>query len=142
MRLRVLAIGRRPDRDIGPLCDAYVKRSRTLLPIERITCRDVETAWAKTKAEPGPVVVLDERGEPLSSPELANWLQHCRDQGVRSIAFLIGDAHGFSDHDRSTADRVLALSRLTLPHRLAQLIVCEQLYRAGTILAGHPYHHA
>ena len=51
---------------------------------------------------------------------------------------LIGDAHGYDEADRARADRVLALSRLTLPHRLAQLLLCEQLYRVGTILAGHP----
>ena len=61
---------------------------------------------------------------------------------MRRVDLLIGDAHGFDDAARSRADRVLALSRLTLPHRLAQLLLCEQLYRAGTILAGHPYHHA
>jgi 23S rRNA (pseudouridine1915-N3)-methyltransferase len=57
------------------------------------------------------------------------------------VVFAIGDAHGFDEAQRGKATRLLGLSRLTLPHRLAQLVLCEQLYRAGTILAGHPYHH-
>ena len=85
--------------------------------------------------------MLDERGEQLTSEALAALLGGWRDAGVREVEFAIGDAHGFDDEARRAADHVLALSRLTLPHRLAQVLLVEQLYRAGTILAGHPYHH-
>ena len=72
---------------------------------------------------------------------LARWLDTWRSGGVRQVSFYIGDADGFTAEDRDGAERLLALSRLTLPHRLARLILLEQLYRAATLLAGHPYHH-
>lgn len=87
-------------------------------------------------------VLLDERGELLSSVALAQRCQERRDAGTAQLRFLIGDADGFRDEDRARAKWVLSLSKLTLPHRLAHLVLVEQLYRAGTILAGHPYHHA
>ena len=141
MLLRVLAIGKLKDARVEGLCDEYVKRSRPLLPIERVVCRSARDQRQRSGEAGVPVVVLDERGEQLTTPELAEWLRRWRDDGVRRVDLRIGDAHGFDDDDRARADRVLALSRLTLPHRLAQLLLCEQLYRAGTILAGHPYHH-
>lgn len=87
-------------------------------------------------------VLLDERGELLSSLDLAERCRERRDAGSAQLRFLIGDADGFNQADRSRAKWVLSLSKLTLPHRLAHLVIVEQLYRAGTILAGHPYHHA
>jgi 23S rRNA (pseudouridine1915-N3)-methyltransferase len=86
-------------------------------------------------------VLLDERGEQLDTRGLAGWISQWRAEGARAVNFYIGDADGFSAADRSGADRLLALSRLTLPHRLARLILLEQLYRAASLLAGHPYHH-
>lgn len=142
MRLRVLAIGKLKDARLQGLCDEYVKRSRSLLPIERVACRSAREQAQRAAEDGGRTVLLDERGEQVSTVELAAWLRRWRDDGVRRVDMLIGDAHGFDDDDRARADRVLALSHLTLPHRLAQLLLCEQLYRAGTILAGHPYHHA
>lgn len=137
----MLAIGKLKDARIEGACDEYVKRSRALLPIERVACRSAKEQRQRSSEAGVPVVVLDERGEQVTTPTLAGWLERWRDDGVRRVDLLIGDAHGFDDEDRARADRVLALSRLTLPHRLAQLLLCEQLYRAGTILAGHPYHH-
>lgn len=87
-------------------------------------------------------VLLDERGEMLSSVALAQRCQERRDAACPQLRFLIGDADGFHQEDRRRAKWVLSLSKLTLPHRLAHLVIVEQLYRAGTILAGHPYHHA
>lgn len=142
MRLRILCVGKLKQPGLEALVDDYVARSRSLLPIELLALRDL--GQLRERAQPsktGPRVVVDERGEQVTTAALASWLSDWRDRGVRSVDFLIGDAHGFSDADRETADRVLALSRLTLPHRLAQVLLVEQLYRAGTILAGHPYHH-
>ena len=141
MLLRVLAIGKLKDPRLDGLCDEYVKRSRALLPIERMSCRGDREQQQRAGEGGAPVVLLDERGEQLDTPTLAQWLARWRDDGVRRVDLLIGDAHGFDDAARSRADRVLALSRLTLPHRLAQILLVEQLYRAGTILTGHPYHH-
>jgi 23S rRNA (pseudouridine1915-N3)-methyltransferase len=141
MRAVVLLPGKLRDAAIEGACAEYAARSRATLPVELSVCRDRAAQWARARALGGPVVVLDERGEHPSSTDLAGWLAAWRDRGVRAVAFLVGDAHGFADEDRRAAERVLALSRLTLPHRLAVLVLCEQLYRSATILAGHPYHH-
>ena len=140
MLLRVLAVGKLKQPGLEALLDDYCKRSRSLLPVELSWLRDMDALRARAQRD-GPRVVLDERGEQVDSEALARWLGEWRERGVRQVDFLIGDAHGFDAGDRSGADKVLALSKLTLPHRLAQILLVEQLYRAGTILTGHPYHH-
>ncbi len=141
MLLRVLAIGKLKDPRLVGLCEEYVKRSRPLVPIERAECRSAREQWQRAGEGGMPIVLLDERGEGPDTPALARWVEAWRDGGRRRVDFLIGDSDGYDDAARARADRVLALSRLTLPHRLAQLLLCEQLYRVGTVLAGHPYHH-
>jgi len=141
MLLRVLAVGKLKDAGLQESCATYVARSRRFLPIERRSFKTNDAAIDEARSSAGRLVVLDERGTQPSSEAFAGWLGRWRDEGVRAAAFVIGDAHGFEDRHREAADEVLGLSRLTLPHRLAQVMLCEQLYRAGTILAGHPYHH-
>ena len=141
MRLCVVAVGKLKDPDLQRLCDQYVRRSQPLVPIAVTEVRDAGGLWEKIAREPGPKVVLDERGELPTTDDLAGWIAAWRDGGMRRIHFLIGDAHGFADEERRRADRTLALGRMTLPHRLARLVLLEQLYRVGTVIAGHPYHH-
>ncbi|HEU4806186.1 MAG TPA: 23S rRNA (pseudouridine(1915)-N(3))-methyltransferase RlmH [Nitrobacter sp.] len=86
------------------------------------------------------VILLDERGRDLSSGELAAQLGRWRDEGVREARFLIGAADGHDDAARAAADLTIAFGRATWPHLLARAMLAEQLYRATTILAGHPYH--
>jgi 23S rRNA (pseudouridine1915-N3)-methyltransferase len=86
------------------------------------------------------VILLDERGRDLSSDELATQLGRWRDEGVREARFLIGAADGHDDAARAAADLTIAFGRATWPHLLARAMLAEQLYRATTILAGHPYH--
>jgi 23S rRNA (pseudouridine1915-N3)-methyltransferase len=85
-------------------------------------------------------VVLDERGELLASEALAARLGAWRDGGVREVRFLLGPADGHGKETRASADLVLALGPATWPHLLARAMLAEQLYRAWSILAGHPYH--
>jgi 23S rRNA (pseudouridine1915-N3)-methyltransferase len=85
-------------------------------------------------------VLLDSRGEALSSEELAAWLRTRRDSGQQMIVFAIGPASGWSEEAPRQAQTMLSLGRMTLPHELARLVMAEQLYRAFTILSGHPYH--
>jgi 23S rRNA (pseudouridine1915-N3)-methyltransferase len=87
-------------------------------------------------------VILDERGRSLASTELAQILGRWRDDGVREARFSIGAADGHSDADRDAADLVLSFGAATWPHLLARAMLLEQLYRATSILAGHPYHRA
>jgi 23S rRNA (pseudouridine1915-N3)-methyltransferase len=85
-------------------------------------------------------VLLDSRGEAFSSEELAKWLGARRDSGQQMIVFAIGPANGWSERAYRQAQTILSLGRMTLPHELARLVLAEQLYRAFTILTGHPYH--
>jgi 23S rRNA (pseudouridine1915-N3)-methyltransferase len=84
-------------------------------------------------------IALDERGRDLGTQDFAKRLREWLDSGQAS-AFLIGGADGLDATLKQSADLTLRLSSLTLPHALAQLLLCEQLYRAATLLAGHPYH--
>jgi 23S rRNA (pseudouridine1915-N3)-methyltransferase len=87
-------------------------------------------------------VLLDERGRDLSSEQLAAQLEKWRDGGIREARFAIGAADGHSQGERGAADLLLAFGKATWPHLLARAMLLEQLYRATSILAGHPYHRA
>ena len=86
------------------------------------------------------VVLLDETGKLLASREIAAMLGHWRDDGARETRFLIGAADGFTDVERAEADLLLSFGRATWPHLLARAMLAEQLWRATSILANHPYH--
>ena len=96
---------------------------------------------------PGPqapykTVLLDERGKAMASEDFAHLLGRWRDDGVREARFLLGAADGHSQEERAEADLLLAFGSATWPHLLARAMLMEQLYRATSILAGHPYHRA
>ena len=84
-------------------------------------------------------VMLDERGVQASTRELADWLRRWMEEGV-SPAFVIGGADGLDDNVKTRAHKLMGVSRLTLPHALVRVVLAEQLYRAVSILKGHPYH--
>ena len=85
-------------------------------------------------------VLLDEKGEALSSSELARRLEQWRDRGIREIRFVIGGADGHSAEERKGADLLLSFGPATWPHLLVRAMLAEQLFRATSILANHPYH--
>jgi 23S rRNA (pseudouridine1915-N3)-methyltransferase len=91
---------------------------------------------------PAVAVLLDSRGRQMTSELFAAWLGAKRDQGAQQIVLAVGPASGWSDAARQRADLLLSLGPMTLAHALARLIAAEHLYRAFTILAGHPYHGA
>ena len=91
---------------------------------------------------PYKTVLLDERGKALSSPDFASLLGRWRDDGVRETRFVLGAADGHSAEERAQADALLAFGPATWPHLMARAMLLEQLYRATSILAGHPYHRA
>ena len=93
-------------------------------------------------ATPCRTVLLDERGKQLSSEELAAILGRWRDDGVRETRFVLGAADGHTSEERAHADLLLAFGKATWPHLMVRAMLAEQLYRATTILAGHPYHRA
>jgi len=86
------------------------------------------------------IVMLDETGEVLPSKSFAEKIGRWRDDGVRELRFMIGAADGFDDADRAQADLLLSFGRATWPHMLARAMLAEQVWRAASILANHPYH--
>ena len=92
------------------------------------------------KRSPAIGVLLDSRGKQMSSEDFADWLGRRRDNGAQQIVFAIGPADGWSETARKRATLLLSLGPLTLAHAIARVVLAEQLYRAFTILTGHPYH--
>ena len=105
------------------------------------TRRQAETSAALLdRSEGWRRIALDESGKQRSSEDLADHLTQLENQGISKISLLIGGADGHTDELRAAADELWSLSAMTLPHELARLVLLEQLYRAETIRAGHPYH--
>ena len=88
----------------------------------------------------GRLVLLDEQGENLSSPELAKMVLDWRNNNIAYINFAIGGAFGNGDQIKRRADKIIALGKLTWPHQMAKMMIAEQIYRIETIIQGHPYH--
>lgn len=95
--------------------------------------------WAKQKGRTV-LVLLDSRGRQMTSEAFAEWMGSRRDEGVQEIVFAVGPADGWTDTGRARAQLVLSLGQMTMAHGLARLVMAEQIYRAVTILMGHPYH--
>ena len=137
MQLHVIArgkIGRGPEAD---LVDRYLKR--IAWPV-KITELPESGGKVPPPAESSITILLDEKGEQLGSLALARTLERWRDDGVREARFLIGGADGFGEAERANADLLLAFGKATWPHLLARAMLAEQLFRATSILANHPYH--
>lgn len=141
MKLVVLAAGKLREAWVREGCDEYLKRIRRHLPVEVVEVRDSASLAARVP-ERHRLVALDERGAEPSSEKLADHLAAWMGSGLPGVTFLLGDADGLPAPLLARADERLALSRLTLPHRLARLILLEQLYRALSIVRGEPYHRA
>lgn len=90
--------------------------------------------------ENGYVIALDERGKAMRSAKFADMIRQRRETGAARLVFLIGGADGYDPRIKQRADFLLSLGEMTWPHMMARLMICEQLYRASCILAGHPYH--
>lgn len=125
---------------LGPLNLSELPESRAANAALRKA--DEAERLLKATAEAGARIVLDERGKSLSSKAFAHWLRDQRDAGIRSTAVLIGGPDGHGDEVLAQATLKLSLGAMTLPHGLARVVIAEQLYRAATILSGHPYHRA
>lgn len=137
MLLHVIArgkIGRSPEAE---LVDRYLKRVSWPTRVTELP----DTGGKMPALDPQTkIVLLDETGETPGSVAFADRLGRWRDDGVREARFLIGAADGFSDADRTQADWLVSFGRLTWPHMLTRAMLAEQLWRATSILANHPYH--
>ena len=139
MLVHVIARGKIARSPEGELVDRYTKRIAWPL---RLTELPESGGRLADPATPVRTVLLDERGRDLTSEEFAAILGRWRDEGVREARFVLGAADGHSALDRASADLLLAFGKATWPHLMARAMLLEQLYRASTILAGHPYHRA
>ncbi|HEX4006841.1 MAG TPA: 23S rRNA (pseudouridine(1915)-N(3))-methyltransferase RlmH [Acidobacteriaceae bacterium] len=149
MRIWIAAVGARPRDAFESLAQMYVERSAPLVsgsksPIETPVFRTEQALWdaiEKERARTAPLLVLlDERGKTMASEPFAAWLGRERDEGRQLIIFAIGPADGWPQASRPRAQVLLSLGPMTMAHELARVVLCEQIYRALTILTGHPYH--
>ena len=144
MKLTIAWIGKTKNPAIQSLTDEYLKRLKQYSEVEGIAVKD-EAALLKLCGRDGRgtrrwLVLLDSRGKQLSSEELAGFLRDYQDRNSAPLGFAIGPADGFTEDLRAKADLVLCLGKMTLAHELARVVLLEQVYRAFTILKGHPYH--
>ena len=154
MRMTLIAVGRAkpgPVRDIydhyaerlghGPLGGLFLKEVEERRPLspEELKRREAELLLA-ARPKGARLIALDERGKALASSDFAALLGRWRDEGVAELAFAIGGAGGLDASLRKAADLTLALGPMTWPHLLTRALLAEQLYRAQSILTGHPYH--
>ena len=136
MLLHIVArgkIGRSPEAD---LVDRYLKRIAWPTKVTELPERGAAPSAPANSIS----VVLDERGQSLSSTELAKKLEQWRDGGKREARFLVGAADGHEEEQRRAADLLFSFGAATWPHLLARAMLAEQLFRATSILANHPYH--
>ena len=152
--MRLIAVGTRPPVWVRDACEDYITRLGARLPVTvteipsgprsgseppvRAVAREGERVLAALRREDY-VVALDERGTELSTRELAAWLKTRMQEG-EDLAFVIGGPDGLAQEVLARSNLRWSLSRLTLPHALVRVVLAEQLYRAESLLAGHPYH--
>ena len=144
MKLQIAWIGKTKETAIRELTAEYLKRISRYVAAESHEMNDedalLELATGKSGRTRPVVVLLDARGRQFTSEEFAELLRDQQDRGTQNLFFAIGPADGFSDKARHSADLVLSFGKMTLAHELARVVLLEQIYRAFTILKGHPYH--
>ena len=140
MKIVVLAVGKMRDRHMAALCEDYVQRARRHVPIEIVEVED-DAALVRRLPARAELIALEPAGDAWTTEELAQHLERHMLHGTQALAFAVGGALGLPADVVKKAARRLSLSNLTLPHRLARVVLCEQLYRALSIIRGEPYHH-
>lgn len=140
MKLRIAWIGKTREAAIQTLTDEYLQRLSHYSDAQGITVKDESSLLKLRGREGATLVLLDNRGKQFSSEELAEFLRNHRDRVASPLMFAVGPADGFGPEIRQEAKLLLSLGKMTLAHELARVVLLEQLYRAFTILKGHPYH--
>jgi 23S rRNA (pseudouridine1915-N3)-methyltransferase len=144
VKLRIAWIGKTKEPAIQTLTDEYLKRLSRYADVKGMIVKD-ESALLKlcgreARPEKHTLVMLDSRGRQLSSEEFAKFLGNHQDRNPLPLLFAVGPANGFTEEARQEANLLLSLGKMTVAHELARVVLLEQLYRAFTILEGHPYH--
>ena len=150
MKIKIAWIGKTKEPAVQALTNEFIKRISRYAEVEGISVRD-EAALLALAGRPAPgkkrsagrnstLIIMDSRGKPFSSEEFAEFLRDQQESKRQPLLFAVGGADGFSDQARASAEFSLSLGRITIAHELARLVLMEQIYRAFTILKGHPYH--
>jgi 23S rRNA (pseudouridine1915-N3)-methyltransferase len=152
VKITIAWIGKTKEPAIQSLTDEYLERISRYATVEGRPLRDEvsllqmcgRSESAKSTKAPSQkkstLVLLDSRGKQLSSEEFAHFVGDYQDRNPLPLVFAIGPADGFSEAAHAAAQHTISLGKMTLPHELARVVLLEQLYRAFTILKGHPYH--
>lgn len=144
MKLQIAWIGKTKETAIRALTEEYLTRISRYAGTESREMNSEDALLdlaAGTTGRTKPVLVLlDARGRQFTSEEFAELLRDQQDRGTQNLFFGVGPADGFSDKARHSADLILSFGKMTLAHELARVVLLEQIYRAFTILKGHPYH--
>ncbi len=148
MNYIISAIGKAKNSDEDKITYKYLKRIKNIelkqyeIKNSSLKRKREEEALKLINATPknGKLILLDEKGENLSSTDLAKIILNWRDNNITNVNFAIGGAFGNAEKIKRTADRVIAFGQLTWPHQMVKMMIAEQIYRIETIIQGHPYH--
>ncbi len=144
MKLKIAWIGKTKEPAIQALTEEYLRRISRYAPVEGVSLRDEAALLALytggSGAKSATLALLDSRGKEFSSEGFAKFLGDYQGRNPLPLVFAVGGADGFSDAARSSAQHVISLGKMTMAHELARVVLLEQIYRAFTILKGHPYH--
>lgn len=143
MKLKIAWIGKTKEPAIASLTEEYLKRISRYTEVEGIIMRDeadLVTKLGPRSKTKSTLVLLDSRGKEFSSEQFAKFLGNYQERNPLPLVFAIGGADGFGTEARSAAQHAISLGKMTLAHELARVVLLEQVYRAFTILKGHPYH--
>lgn len=148
MNYIISTIGKAKNSDEDKITHKYLKRIKNI----ELKQYEIKNSSLKRKREEeslklinatpknGKLILLDEKGENLSSTDLAKIILNWRDNNITNVNFAIGGAFGNAEKIKRTADRVIAFGQLTWPHQMVKMMIAEQIYRIETIIQGHPYH--
>lgn len=145
LKIKIAWIGKTKEAAITALTEEYLKRIGRYAAVESVIVRDEADLLAKfgpssKAAAKSTLILMDSRGKEFSSEQFAKFLGDYQDRNPLPLVFAIGGADGFSSEARSGASSAISLGKMTLAHELARVVLLEQVYRAFTILKGHPYH--
>lgn len=147
MKIKIAWIGKTKEAAISSLTNEYLKRISRFTPVEGVSLRDeaalLDLCGRSTGSKAGTkstLILMDSRGKEFSSEQFAKFLGDYQDRNPLPVVFAVGAADGFSDRARAAAQHTISLGKMTLAHELARVMLLEQVYRAFTILKGHPYH--
>ena len=155
MNIKLIVVGKNEQKYLKEALDIYIKRLTHYINFELVVLPDVKNAKnmsvselkdkeaeliLKHSAKADKVVLLDEKGKEFSSMEFSKYIEKQMNASLKTLAFVVGGAFGFSEKVYSQANEKLSISKMTFSHQMIRLLFVEQLYRAFTIIKGEPYH--